>query len=86
MTIAAASKNYNITLLPGDGIGPEIMAVAKTCLVEVGSQHDIAFDFTEALVGGAAIDATAAKRVSEYMRTLMEDGKEVIEEVAKKNK
>jgi hypothetical protein len=28
----------------------------------------------------------AAKRVSEYMRTLMEDGKEVIEEVAKKNK
>jgi 3-isopropylmalate dehydrogenase len=69
MTIAAASKNYNITLLPGDGIGPEIMAVAKTCLVEVGSQHDIAFDFTEALVGGAAIDATGIPLPPETLAT-----------------
>ena len=58
LACAAAAKNYNVTLLPGDGIGPEIMKVAKEVLVEVGSQHDIAFDFTEALVGGAAIDAT----------------------------
>mmetsp|Transcript_15326 Transcript_15326/g.24780 ORF Transcript_15326/g.24780 Transcript_15326/m.24780 type:complete len:412 (+) Transcript_15326:59-1294(+) len=54
----AAAKNYSITLLPGDGIGPEIMKVAKEVLQEVGPQFDIAFTFTEALVGGAAIDAT----------------------------
>ena len=37
MVCAAAAKNYNITLLPGDGIGPEIMKVAKEVLEEVGS-------------------------------------------------
>ena len=57
MVCAAAAKNYNITLLPGDGIGPEIMKVAKEVLEEVGPQYDIEFNFTEALVGGAAIDA-----------------------------
>lgn len=50
--------NYRITLLPGDGIGPEIMAVAVAVLKEVGSQLDITFEFQEALMGGAAIDAT----------------------------
>jgi 3-isopropylmalate dehydrogenase len=52
------SQNYRITLLPGDGIGPEIMAVAVDVLKVVGKQFDIQFQFTEALIGGAAIDAT----------------------------
>ena len=30
--ICAASKSYTLTLLPGDGIGPEIMKVAVDCL------------------------------------------------------
>ena len=29
---AAAAKSYSVTLLPGDGIGPEIMRVAVECL------------------------------------------------------
>ncbi|MEL6162859.1 MAG: 3-isopropylmalate dehydrogenase [Cyanobacteria bacterium J06641_2] len=49
---------YRITLLPGDGIGPEIMAVAVDVLKVVGKKFDIQFDFQEALIGGAAIDAT----------------------------
>ncbi|WP_066375588.1 MULTISPECIES: 3-isopropylmalate dehydrogenase [unclassified Anabaena] len=52
------TQNYRITLLPGDGIGPEIMAVAVEVLKVVGKQFDIQFDFQEALIGGAAIDAT----------------------------
>jgi 3-isopropylmalate dehydrogenase len=52
------SKQYRITLLPGDGIGPEIMAVAVAILKQVGEQMGIGFEFTEALMGGAAIDAT----------------------------
>jgi len=52
------SKQYRITLLPGDGIGPEIMAVAVDVLKTVGAQTGLEFTFQEALLGGAAIDAT----------------------------
>lgn len=52
------TQQHRITLLPGDGIGPEIMAVAVNVLKVVGEQQDITFDFQEALIGGAAIDAT----------------------------
>jgi 3-isopropylmalate dehydrogenase len=51
------TKTYNITLLPGDGIGPEIMAVAIDVLELVGKKFDLQFNCTTALVGGAAIDA-----------------------------
>ena len=51
-------QNFRITLLPGDGIGPEIMAVTVTVLKEIGQQFDLSFEFQEALIGGAAIDAT----------------------------
>ena len=54
---AKASKNYKLTLLPGDGIGPEIMKVAVDVLNEVGRKHEIGFTYEEKLVGGAAIDA-----------------------------
>ncbi|MEQ8971581.1 MAG: 3-isopropylmalate dehydrogenase [Coleofasciculus sp. C1-SOL-03] len=53
-----AQQHYRITLLPGDGIGPEIMAVAVDVLNVIGAQFDLSFEFTEALIGGAAIDAT----------------------------
>jgi len=52
------SQNYRITLLPGDGIGPEIIAVAVDALKVVGKQLDITWNFDQALMGGAAIDAT----------------------------
>jgi 3-isopropylmalate dehydrogenase len=52
------SNKYSITLLPGDGIGPEIMAVAVQVLEKVAQQCDLELTFQEALIGGAAIDAT----------------------------
>ncbi|MGB3561227.1 MAG: 3-isopropylmalate dehydrogenase [Geitlerinemataceae cyanobacterium] len=52
------TEQYRITLLPGDGIGPEIIPVAVAALQVVGKQFDLQFEFQEALVGGAAIDAT----------------------------
>ncbi len=52
------TQSFRITLLPGDGIGPEIMAVTLDVLKQVGSQLDLEFTFQEALIGGAAIDAT----------------------------
>ncbi|GBG59098.1 hypothetical protein CBR_g24441 [Chara braunii] len=52
----ACARSYKITLLPGDGIGPEIMKVAKEVLKMVGQQEGMELAFEEALVGGAAID------------------------------
>ncbi|GAA6615435.1 3-isopropylmalate dehydrogenase [Scytonema sp. NUACC26] len=52
------AQKYRITLLPGDGIGPEIIAVAVDVLKVVGQKFDIQFEFQEALIGGAAINAT----------------------------
>ena len=52
------TNKYSITLLPGDGIGPEIMAVTVDVLNVVAQQCNIKFSFQEALIGGAAIDAT----------------------------
>ncbi|MDY6940221.1 MAG: 3-isopropylmalate dehydrogenase [Cyanobacteriota bacterium] len=52
------TEHYRITLLPGDGIGPEIIPVAVEALKVVGKQFDLSFEFQEAPIGGAAIDAT----------------------------
>jgi 3-isopropylmalate dehydrogenase len=49
-----------ITLLPGDGIGPEVTAAARRVLEEVATRHGHVFDFDEQLIGGAAIDATGS--------------------------
>jgi 3-isopropylmalate dehydrogenase len=47
-----------ITLLPGDGIGPEVIASARRVLEVVADRFGHTFEFHEALIGGAAIDAT----------------------------
>ena len=47
---------FEIALLPGDGIGPEIVRQAKLALEAVGSKWGHSFRFSTYLVGGAAID------------------------------
>lgn len=46
-----------ITLLPGDGIGPDVTACARQVLDVVAERHGHAFEYREELIGGAAIDA-----------------------------
>lgn len=53
---AISPKHYNITLLPGDGIGPEVISVAKNVLTLAASQQGIEFGYQEMAVGGAALD------------------------------
>lgn len=48
--------NYQITLLAGDGIGPEITAVAVKLLEKVGQQFGFQLNFNRQPVGGAAIE------------------------------
>ncbi len=50
--------NFKIATLPGDGIGPEIVDQAVKVLNAVGKKFNHSFNFTHALVGAAAIDAT----------------------------
>lgn len=45
-----------ILILPGDGIGPEIVAEARKVLDKVNAQHNLGLCFEEDLLGGAAID------------------------------
>jgi 3-isopropylmalate dehydrogenase len=52
------TKQHKITLLSGDGIGPEIMSVGVQVLKAIASKHNLELTFTEALIGGAAIDET----------------------------
>jgi len=49
--------NANIVLLPGDGIGPEVVNESRLVLEAVARRHGHRFEFTEHLLGGCAIDA-----------------------------
>ncbi len=51
------NHNYRIAVLKGDGIGPEIVDQALKVLYAVAKKSDLTFEFYEALIGGAAIDA-----------------------------
>lgn len=50
--------SYRIAVLSGDGIGPEIIEQAIRVLQATAAKHQLEFDFTPALVGGIAYDAT----------------------------
>jgi 3-isopropylmalate dehydrogenase len=50
------SKNYKIAVLPGDGIGPEVMNEALKVLDAIEKKYDVTFERTHANVGGAGID------------------------------
>jgi 3-isopropylmalate dehydrogenase len=52
------TNEYHIALLPGDGIGPEVLAEARGVLDAVAERFGHAFTYREGLIGGAAIDAT----------------------------
>ena len=49
---------FHIVALPGDGIGPEIMAGTLDVLADLSKKFNFDYDVTEHLVGGTAIDAT----------------------------
>ena len=46
----------SIAVLPGDGIGPEIIEEAKKVLEAIGEKFDHKFDFTNDIIGAHAID------------------------------
>src|SRR5512134_3274444 len=48
--------NFNITLLPGDGIGPEVVSEAVRVLDVIAQRCNHTFNYKERLMGGCSID------------------------------
>ncbi|MFZ5920907.1 MAG: 3-isopropylmalate dehydrogenase [Chloroflexota bacterium] len=56
-----------VTLLPGDGIGPEVVAEAVRVLEHIASRHGHSFTFSERLVGGCSIDKFGSSLTDEAL-------------------
>jgi 3-isopropylmalate dehydrogenase len=50
------TANKKLLMLPGDGIGPEVMAVVARVIEWFGKRRQISFDVEEGLIGGASYD------------------------------
>ncbi|GIL44512.1 hypothetical protein Vafri_1963 [Volvox africanus] len=70
--ITTICKVHKICVLPGDGIGPEIMDVATKALTIAGSKENEEFEYKYCLIGGAAIDATGKPLPDETLATAKE--------------
>lgn len=60
--------SYTILLLPGDGIGPEVVKQAQAILQWFSANTSAKFSFTDALIGGAAYDAVGTPLPEETLQ------------------
>jgi 3-isopropylmalate dehydrogenase len=65
-------KNFKIAVLPGDGIGPEIIDSALKVLDVISKKYGITFEYKHGLVGGAAIDETGDPLPEETLKICKE--------------
>ena len=65
-------QTFKIAVLAGDGIGPEVMVEARRVLAAVGAKFSLQFDYTEARVGGIAIDVDGEALPAETVRICRE--------------
>ncbi|MFN8412072.1 MAG: 3-isopropylmalate dehydrogenase [Anaerolineales bacterium] len=59
--------DFKITLLPGDGIGPEVVGEAARVLDVIASKYNHSFKFTERLMGGCSIDKFGSSLTDETL-------------------
>lgn len=64
--------NYNVAVIKGDGIGPDIVDQALLVLNKVGKQFNHTFNYTEVLAGGAALDEVGVPLPDETVRICKE--------------
>lgn len=60
---------FNVTLIPGDGIGPEIVREARKVLDRVAEKYGHRFTYKEVLMGGCSIDAYGVPLTDEALAT-----------------
>ena len=70
--MAESKQEFDILVLPGDGIGIEVTEEALKILKAVSSKHGLIFNLTSALLGGAAIDAEGAPVSDKTMKMASE--------------
>lgn len=68
MSKTKSKNSYQIAVLPGDGIGVEIVPEAIRVLQVISEKYGHRFEFTEGLIGGAAIDAVGVPLPEETLR------------------
>ena len=61
--------SYNIAVIPGDGIGPEIVREAQKVLDAAGKKYGFELNYTEVLMGGASIDVHGVPLTDEAFAT-----------------
>ena len=61
--------NYNIAVIKGDGIGPEIVTEAMKVMDEAAEKFGHTFNYTQVLMGGCSIDATGVPLTDEAIET-----------------
>lgn len=61
--------SYNIAVIPGDGIGPEIVREAQKVLDVAGKKYGFELKYTEVLMGGASIDVHGVPLTDEAIAT-----------------
>lgn len=61
--------NFKVAVIPGDGIGSEIVAEAGKVLDKAGSRFGFQLDYTEVLLGGASIDVHGVPLTPEAVET-----------------
>jgi 3-isopropylmalate dehydrogenase len=59
--------NFNIVLLPGDGIGPEVVPEAVRVLDVIAGKYNHSFQYQERLMGGCSIDAHGTSLIDETL-------------------
>jgi len=65
-------KLYRIAVLPGDGIGPEVVQQAVKVVETIGEVYGHKFDFAYGLIGGAAVDETGSPLPEETLKLCQE--------------
>ena len=61
--------NFNVAVIPGDGIGPEIVREAQKVLDAVGTKFGHVFNYTEVDMGGVSIDKHGIPLTDEALAT-----------------
>ena len=57
MTAQGAGPSYRLVAIPGDGVGPDVVAAAKRVLAAAGARFGFSVAWSDIVVGGAGIDA-----------------------------
>lgn len=62
------ARNRKLLMLPGDGIGPEVMQEVRRVITWMDKRRAVGFDIDEGLVGGCAIDKHGTPLTDETMQ------------------